>query len=91
MNVLSFDDVVLLHDSAASHAGVNPSRSLYLGAFGGVRLVDPIVDVMIVHVFARQPVFDHLHHWVEQLARTITVQVRLRLNLALPALIELER
>ena len=90
MNVLSFDDVVLLHDSAASHAGVNPPRSLYLGAFGGVRLVDPIVDVMIVHVFAHQPVLDHLH-WVEQLATAITVQIRLRLNLALPALIELER
>ena len=85
VDVISIGDIVLLHDNAASDVGVitiarldviEPPRRFYLGALGDVHLHDPIVDVMIVHVFElRQPARDHLH-WVEQLARAIAPRVR---------------
>ena len=93
MDFISFDNVVLLHDNTTSDIGlvatarlevITPPRSLNLGAFWNVCFVNPIVDVMIIHVFELcQSASDHFLR-IRQLASPVTVQIRFRFNVASP-------
>ena len=69
MEIISVENIVLLHDSTTPDIGlvaiarlevVTPPRSLNLGALGNVCFIDPIVDIMMVHVLALcQSALDH--------------------------------
>ena len=96
MNIETLVNILLLHNDATANVAfitvtwfeiIEPSRSFHLGTFWNVCFVDPIVDLMIVHVIKLcQPSFDHFL-WIEQLATPVTVQVRLRFDLTSPHLL----
>ena len=84
MNIEAFVNIVLLHNNATSNTVfvtvtwfdvVEPTRSFHLGAFRNLCFIDPVIDVMVVHVLQLcQPSFDHFL-WIKQLTSLVTIQV----------------